>query len=153
MSDLIEPVKRGLEDVVGGRQTKRRVLVTDDDANTLRVTKNIIEDFGYEVVALERKGEALKRLREIKPDLVTTDLMSPGLGGFDFIRAIKELDPTIPVIVISGNINPSCDVDAENARKALQLGAFDCLQKPFDVTELRQVVERALKTRRSKAES
>ncbi len=102
-----------------------------------------MEDFGYETVILESKIEALERLQEIKPDVVTTDLMAPQMNGFEFIQRIKSIDPSIPVIVISGNLT------AENAREAIRLGALDCLRKPCSVAELRQVVERALETRRS----
>jgi putative two-component system response regulator len=120
---------------------KPKVLVTDDDLGTLENLKSCIESWGYEVVALERKVEALERLGEIKPDLVTTDLNSPELGGLAFIRALKKLDPSIPVIIISGY------EELEAAREAVRLGVLDYLNKPFDCNFLRGVVEAALKTR------
>jgi DNA-binding NtrC family response regulator len=98
-------------------------------------------------VALESKTEALERLREIKPDVVTTDLMAPQLNGFEFTRRVKGIDTSIPVIVISGCLT------AENAREAIRLGAFDCIRKPCSVAEIRQVVDRALEARRSSSEN
>ena len=59
---------------------------------------------GYDVVTLKNKVEALKRLEEIKPDLVTTDLASPQLGGLDFIREVKEFDPSSPCLEAKANI-------------------------------------------------
>ncbi len=133
-------VKCGLELIKDGQPKKPKVLVTDDSSLYLETMKTILEGFGYEVVILESKIEALEKLGEIKPDLVTTDLNSPRMSGLEFIQLVKELDPSIPVIMISGNFN------AENAREAIRLGAFDCVRKPFDVAELRQVVDRALET-------
>jgi CheY-like chemotaxis protein len=133
---------------LGDQQNKKqKILVTDDCPSTLQMMKTIIEDFGYEVVISQSKIEAIEKLREIKPDLVTTDLNSPKMSGFEFIRAVKEVDPSIPVIVSSGNLT------AENAREAVRLGVFDCLRKPFNVVELRRVVDRALETRISASQS
>ena len=126
---------------------KRKVLVTDDQAGVLELLSSLIESWGYEVVVLESKVEAVRKLEEIKPDLVTTDIGSPGMDGFEFIRLVKEFDSSIPVIVISGNLLANYDINGEMARKAVRLGAFDCLKKPFDVIHLRQAIERALKTR------
>ena len=126
----------------------RKVLVTDDQAGVLELLRSLIESWGYEVVVLESKVEAVRKLEEIKPDLVTTDIGSPGMDGFEFIRLVKEFDSSIPVIVISGNLLAKYDINGEKARKALRLGAFDCLKKPFDPFSLRGVVEAALKTRR-----
>jgi CheY-like chemotaxis protein len=134
-------VGRGLR-LIQGHLKKRKVLVTDDSEAMLVSLKQVIEALGYDVVALENKIEAHKRLGEIKPDLVTTDLGSPGLGGLDFIRLVKEFDPSIPVIILSGNVT------LEAAREAVRLGVFDCLDKPFDVLYFSQVIDRALGTRR-----
>ncbi len=140
------PIKRGPELIKDGRGKGQRILITDDNAAARDVIKDTLEYDGYEVVTLESKVEALERLREIKPDLVTTDLYSPRMSGLEFIQLVKELDPSIPVLVISGNLT------AENAREAIRLGAFDCLRKPYSVAELRQMVDRALETRRSSSE-
>jgi CheY-like chemotaxis protein len=132
-------VGRGL-DLIAKGQT---ILITDNEPSFREVVRFVLKDCGYVVVALESKIEALERLQEIKPDLVITDLMAPQLNGREFIRRVKGIDSSIPVIVISGTLT------AENAREAaVQLGAFDCLPKPVDVTKLRQVVERALRTQR-----
>jgi DNA-binding NtrC family response regulator len=140
--------------VIKDNQPKKpNILVTDDDECVLELIGNIIRSWGYEVVTLRRKDEALARLGEIKPDVVTTDLVSPGLGGFEFIRLVKEHDPSIPVIVLSGNIKAQHATSGEDARTALQLGAFECLPKPCPVSVIQAAIERALKTRGSQAES
>jgi CheY-like chemotaxis protein/tetratricopeptide (TPR) repeat protein len=120
---------------------KPKILVTDDCKPALDCLKAVLEPCGYEVVIFESKAEAVGRLGEIKPDLVTTDLGSPGMGGLEFIRLVKEFDQSIPVIIISGHET------IESAREAVRLGVIDYLLKPFDVTCLRLAVEQALKTR------
>ena len=143
-------VTRGLELIRDGQLKKPKVLVTDDCRETGEAIKISLEGSGYEVVFIQHKDEAVARLGEIKPDVVTTDLASPRLGGFDFIRLVKEFDRSIPVIVISGNVNTKYDNNKDNIRKALQLGASACLAKPFDVSVLREMIEVALEIRHRK---
>ena len=131
---------------------KRKVLVTDDCSDTLDLIKDVIEGWGHEAVVFKSKVTALEKLREIKPDLVTTDLYAPVLGGFDFILWVKKLDPSIPVIVISGNLDPRYDPDSEKAKRAFRLGACACLQKPFKIAHLRKIIEQVLTTRASNTE-
>ena len=141
-----------IELIEDGHPKKPKVLITDDQANFGKVMKGFLDKFGYEVVFVECKDEAIARLREINPDVVTTDLTSLKMDGFEFIRLVKEFDPSIPVIALSGNLNTRIDVNGEKARRALRLGAFDCIQKPCDGSVIRAAIERALKTRRSPAE-
>jgi DNA-binding NtrC family response regulator len=110
--------------------SKKRGHVTDDCEGTLKWLKTVIEGWGYDVVTLQNKVDALKRFGEIKPDLVTTDLTSPQMSGLDFIRVVKELDPSMPVIIMSGSIT------MEKAREAVRLGVVECFDKPFDVAHL-----------------
>src|SRR5882672_3587923 len=79
MPDLDEVAKRRVQQMGEGQLKKRKVLVTDDEPWFLDSMKYILESWGYEVVILKSKIEALERLRlgEIKPDLVTTDIVSP----------------------------------------------------------------------------
>ena len=135
--------------IVDGQPQKPKVLVTDDDDNILELIGNIIRSWGYEVVTLKRKMEALEKLEEINPDVVTTDLESPELDGFAFIYSVKGLNPLIPVIVLSGNLDARYDTDGELARKAFRLGAFACLPKPCHTSAIQSAIERALKKRRS----
>jgi CheY-like chemotaxis protein len=140
----IDRIPKNFREAGDGQIRKPKILVTDDCESTLDCLKTVLEPCGYEVVTLANKVEALKRLREIQPDLVTTDLASPQIGGIDFIRVVKELDPSIPVIILSGNVT------LESAREAVRLGVCDCIDKPFDVVYFRQAVETALKTRRAR---
>ena len=115
-------VKRGLGLMSDGQLKRRKVLATDDDVWFLEKVKTVCESSGYEVVTITDKAEALARFAEIKPDLVTTDLVSPGLDGYHFIRLLKEDHPSIPVIVISAFVGPM-------ERRARELGVFDCVDK------------------------
>ena len=129
---------------------KPKVLAIDDEPGALQSITVVLKD-RCDVVTSTSKVEALKRLHEIRPDVVITDLYSPDLSGFTFIESLKKLAPSIPVIVISGNIHPTVDMNGEKAKRASQLGAVACMPKPFDVAELRRTVDRVLETRRGNA--
>jgi DNA-binding NtrC family response regulator len=121
--------------------------VTDDCPPVLAVMKDTLEQFGYEAVGFQSKVEALQNLEELKPDVVITDLNAPQLNGFDFISRVKQIDPSIPVIVVTGMVKANYDAADEMANEVFQLGAFACLGKPPDIAELRHVVDRALHKR------
>ena len=140
---------KGGNPIKDNQPKKPKILLTDDDESILELIGNIIKSWGYEVVTLKRKVEALQRLQEINPDVVTTDLDSPELDGFAFIYSIKGINPLIPVIVLSGNLGARNDINGEQAQKALRLGAFDCLPKPCSASVIQSAIERALKKRRS----
>jgi len=132
-----------------GQPKKPKVLLTDNDESILELIGNIIKSWGYEVITVKRKIEALERLEEINPDVVTTDLESPELDGFAFIYSVKGLNPLIPVIVLSGNLDARYDTNGEHAGKAFRLGAFACLPKPCHTSVIQSAIERALEKRRS----
>jgi len=102
-----------------------RVLVIDDSAYSRRTITRILQASPLvEVVGSARNGEeALRKVLELEPDLVTLDLEMPRMDGFTFLRLLMHKRPT-PVIVVSGR---SCDDDAF---KALDLGAADFIAKP-----------------------
>jgi DNA-binding NtrC family response regulator len=104
--------------------------------------RHALEGQGHTVVEARDQPEALAALRETAPDLVLTDLRLPGGDGFDVLRAARDLDPHLPVIVMTayGSIS-----DAVSAVKG---GALDFLAKPIDPDHLLLLVARALAERR-----
>jgi DNA-binding NtrC family response regulator len=126
---------------MSSEKKRGRILCLDDESGPISTYKLILEPLGYEVVGYTKKAEALKKLAEIKPDLVTTDMNSPDLSGLDVLRYVKRFDPSILVVIISGGIN------VEQARQAVKLGVSDVILKPFKVAELRHTVERAMEVR------
>ena len=130
MSDRVPP--DGLDRVL-------RVLVVDDSAYVRKVVREMLSRSPFlEVVGAARDGaEALRLVEELRPDVVTCDLMMPGVDGHGFIGEQMARRP-VPIVVISGNS------DAERARAVLQTGAFDYLPKPFDLSVLERVVAAAI---------
>ncbi|WP_068619309.1 protein-glutamate methylesterase/protein-glutamine glutaminase [Paenibacillus tuaregi] len=115
-----------------------RILVVDDSAFMRKIISDLIEqDPDLKVVGTARNGqEALKRIAELEPDLVTMDVEMPEMNGLEALRQIMSAKP-IPVIMLSG-------INEEGMREtimALELGAFDFIRKPSITTSSQGVGE------------
>ena len=117
---------------------KKAVLVIDDEAIVRVSCKRVLEPQGYEVALTERGEDALKMLQEKEFDVVITDLLMPDMDGLEVLKRIKQQWAHIPVIIITGYGT------ASTAAKALELGAFEVIEKPFTPDAILQVVNRAL---------
>ena len=115
-----------------------RVMVVDDDAETLALLREVIAKEGYEVETAEDAETALVRLGEWQPELVITDIHMPGMDGLALLAAVREKEPDIPVVLLTAFGSLKTTVDA------IKAGAFDYLSKPFIVDDIRLVVRRAL---------
>jgi CheY-like chemotaxis protein len=117
----------------------KRVLAIDDEKVMLRLVKAILSRAGYDVVTNESIEEALVTLQGQSFDLITCDLMLPGISGLDFLRMLKdgEVQPRLPVIVVTA---AGFQSELEQARA---MGAADVLNKPFTSQQLIAVVETA----------
>ncbi|TSC20943.1 chemotaxis-specific protein-glutamate methyltransferase CheB [Corallococcus sp. Z5C101001] len=104
-----------------------RVLVVDDSAFARKVLRKVLsEGEGLEVVGTARDGlDALERVAELKPDVITLDLVMPALDGPGFLRALSGMPDAPRVVVVS-----SADADSDLAVAALQAGAVDLVHKP-----------------------
>ncbi|HEY1272681.1 MAG TPA: chemotaxis response regulator protein-glutamate methylesterase [Terriglobales bacterium] len=107
-----------------------RVLVVDDSALMRKLIPQILQrDESIQVVGTAMDGNfGLKKLEELKPQVVTLDLEMPGMGGLDMLKEIMRRHP-VPVIVVSSHSTQGASVTL----KALSLGAFDFVAKPADV--------------------
>jgi DNA-binding NtrC family response regulator len=124
-----------------------RVLVVDDEPNMLRLLKTILMDkTGYEVTTTNNPLEVSKLLQEGHYDLVVTDLKMPLVDGIDLIGIVKNIDATMPIIVITayGTI--------ETAEEAIQKGAYDFITKPFRKETILITIKRALEWKRMQGE-
>jgi CheY-like chemotaxis protein len=124
-----------VDDAHDGSET---VLLVEDDFDLRDALVPILEYEGHHVVSAANGKEALDRLHSMPaaPSLILLDLMMPLMGGEEF-RAEQLRDPrlaSIPVVVVSAR--------PQAAEKAARRGALACLQKPFDVEELLDVVRR-----------
>jgi two-component system, chemotaxis family, protein-glutamate methylesterase/glutaminase len=110
---------------------KVRVLVVDDSALMRKLIPQMLEaDSSIEVVGTAMDGTfCLKKIEELKPDVITLDLQMPGMNGIDTLKEIMRRDP-LPVIVVSSHSTEGASVTF----KALGLGAFDFVTKPQDAS-------------------
>ncbi len=127
--------------------TKARILVVDDEANARSALSELLKQEGYAVDSSADGFKALAQFEECNPDLVLTDLKMPGMDGVELLKKLHELEPDLPVIVMTafGAV--------ETAVSAMRAGATDYLLKPLNVDELLVVVERALELLRLRKET
>jgi len=117
-----------------------RVLVIDDEAYARQLIRVLLEREGFEVVVAHSADEGLRLLRELKPDLVTVDLMMPGRDGLDLL-AEKQSDPAIhdiPSLVLTA-VGLRADLE-----RAQALGSSAQLSKPFSQRQLLEAVRQVL---------
>jgi DNA-binding NtrC family response regulator len=113
------------------------VLIVDDDKNLLRVLTKELSDDGFDVIGTENGMMASDLLEKNDYDVLLLDLNLPGLGGMDLLKKIKTLAMPVEVIILTGHATVSAAVEA------MKLGAYDYLTKPFQVEELKVVIEKA----------
>ena len=125
----------------------QKVLVIDDEQNIRRMLTRVLSPEGFIIKEAINGLEALKRLEEENYSLVLLDLRMPVLNGIDTLKKIREYDINLPVIMMSayGSI--------PEAVEAMKLGALDYLIKPFDIDELKIIVDRAIKEYALKVEN
>ena len=121
-----------------------RILIVDDDAVIRRMLVRAFAPSGYEVEEARGGPEAVSLLDERQYEVVVTDLRMSGSDGLDVLRKALATDPTPAVILMSGH--GTIDIAVE----AIKMGAFDFVQKPFAIEQMRLRLERALEFRRLK---
>lgn len=124
-----------------------RVLIVEDEPEMLDTLEEILQDLSIEIIAEEFSKDAVNRLNKESLDLVVTDIKMGEIDGFQLLKTAKEMDPDLPVILITAY--PEID----SAVNALRQGAFDYLIKPFSPDEFRLSVNRALNERRLRREN
>lgn len=122
------------------------VLFVDDEAAMRHAVTQWLVLAGFEVVVQETASAALGKLTKDFSGILVTDLRMDGLSGIDLLRLSHELDPELPVIVITGH------GDAETAVEVMQLGAFAFIEKPYEPEYLLAAVLRASEKRRTALE-
>lgn len=127
---------------MGEDQRPARVLIVDDEKVIRDSFSRVLLKEGYTVQAVESGRLALERVTEESFDIVLLDLKMPGLDGMETLRELREKDPDVVSIMITGY--PTI----ESAVKAVKLGAYDYLTKPCSPEELRIVVARAAERRK-----
>jgi len=132
----------GLEDMQAKRLTSR-ILVVDDEADVRLLLAREIGDREHEVVAVTDSAQAMEEMDRGDFDVVLTDVRMPGMDGMDLARWIKRTRPDTNVIVMTGYGS------LETANRAVDLGAFDYLPKPFgEINLVTSSIDRAIQKRR-----
>lgn len=116
------------------------ILIVDDNKDMRFNLSNILKDEGYEVVAAGDGKRAIKEVKTKYPNLVLLDIRLPGMDGIKTLEEIKKIDKDLAIIMLTAYI------DVKDAVRAMKLGAFDYITKPFDNEELIIVIKRALQT-------
>ncbi len=118
------------------------ILIVDDEPDIRELISGVLEDDGYETRVAADSDSALAAVKERKPSLVLLDVWLRGsrLDGLELLTEIKNIDPKLPVIVISGHGN------IDTAVAAISQGAVDFIEKPFEAEHLMHLVARATET-------
>lgn len=118
------------------------ILVVEDKESMAEMLRETLESEGYTVIAVMDGAEGIKHLKEDRIDLVLTDLKLPKKDGLEVLKASKEENKLIPVIVMTAYGSIEIAVDA------IKRGAFDFITKPFDTDHLLVLIKRALENQR-----
>jgi len=115
------------------------VLVCDDAIFMRTMITDILSQAGYDIVGEAESGaQAVQRYRDLKPDLVTMDIVMPDMGGIEAVREIVKLDPDAKVLMCSAMGQQALVVEA------IQAGAKDFVVKPFQPSRVLEAVQRVL---------
>src|SRR6267143_6680102 len=115
---------------------RQRILVVDDEQSIIDILQEHLATT-YDVTSVRNGKRALELVRATRPDRIFLDIAMPGINGMDVLKAVKELDPTIPVITITAN------ADTSLAAEVIKHGAFSYLPKPFDLRYLEHLAATA----------
>jgi CheY-like chemotaxis protein len=115
-----------------------RILIIDDYAGSRETLGDFLGLLGYEVLLASDGPSGLQMLADGKPNLVFLDIVMPGMSGLEVIRRVREVNSSIPVVMITGHDN------TEIGRDLLLAGATDFIRKPLNFDYVQRVVETCL---------
>jgi DNA-binding NtrC family response regulator len=120
----------------------KKILIVDDEETVRYSFRKLFRDPECVISEAGNGLEAISSIKKDMPDLVLMDIEMPGLGGLDAIQRIKAINPQLPVIIITAFGT------SERVIGAMKYGAYEYLEKPFDVGRLKEVIEEALEMKR-----
>ncbi|WP_304615688.1 nitrogen assimilation response regulator NtrX [Paracoccus sp. (in: a-proteobacteria)] len=125
------------------------ILIVDDERDIRELIADILKDEGFETRLAANSDEAVAALNDREPALMVLDiwLKDSRMDGIDILKQVKRNNPDVPVIIISGHGN------IEIAVAAIKQGAYDFIEKPFNIDQLMVVVNRAMETSRLRREN
>lgn len=117
-----------------------KILVIDDEKFITKSIMQHLEKEGCEVMTAETGEEGLETFKAEPPDIILLDLNMPGMGGIETLKALRKLSSDIIVIIITAH------GDIETAVSAIKLGAYDFVEKPFELNRISVLVKKAMET-------
>jgi len=115
-----------------------RMLVVEDDPSTRELLREFLLEEGWTVKLAQDGKEAILKVRKESFDLVLTDLKMPRMNGIQLLKELQKIIPDTKVVIITAT------ADSEIAAKAMKLGAYDYITKPFYLDSVLQKVKKAL---------
>ena len=124
-----------------------KILVVDDDTSHRLMLKATLTDDGYNITEAENGEVAVRKVKQEFFDLIMLDLKMPKMGGIEALNHIKEVNPSIPILIMTAYAS------VQTAVEALKLGAFDYLIKPLDLDEVKLTLIKTLDYHKLKTEN
>lgn len=124
-----------------------KVLVVDDEESIREFFEIMLKREGYEVWTASNGKEALERLKKGRADLILSDIQMPEMSGLELLSKVKEQDPEALMIMITAFGS------TETAVEAMKLGAYDYVQKPFKIDEVKIILRQALERKQLQSEN
>ena len=124
-----------------------RILVVDDETSILDSLRILFKGEGFDVATAQGGQQGVEAIEATRPDIVLTDIRMPGSSGIDVLQRAKEVDPSLPVILMTAQAS------LQSAMRAVNEGAYYYLQKPFANDELIALCRRAAEARHLRVEN
>jgi DNA-binding response OmpR family regulator len=105
-----------------------RILVVDDEKTVRRLLERFLTKEGFQVLTAGEGKDALELVKCQKPHVILLDIRMPGMDGMEVLKAIRQIDPSVPIVMLTGV------TDLDHIKLAVGLGADDYLLKPFDLS-------------------
>ena len=120
------------------KKTKGKILVVDDEKSMREILEIFLKSEGYVVSVAENGEKAIEAVKKDIFDLIITDMKMPKVGGLELLKNVKQITPDTVVVIVTAFGT------TESAVAAMKLGAYDYIQKPFQMDDIRLVVKNAL---------
>lgn len=119
------------------------LLVVDDEQIVLSLVEDTLTDEGYSVTTTPSPREAIELVKQQTFDFILTDIRMPEMNGIELVKEIHRITPTLGVIFMTGYAN------LDTAKQAIKEGAYDYIMKPFELSEIRQAIARAVEQKQN----
>ncbi len=128
-------------------KNKIKLLFVDDDKTFSKVMKKELAHMGYSVVCADCGEKAIDTFKKRNFEIIILDIKMPGIGGLNTLKCVKEIDPEVEVIMLTGRAT------IESAVESMKIGAYDYITKPCRLSELDMLLKKAYEKRQISKEN